>query len=350
MLARATLLALVLAVAGALAAWAGADRSAVTASACPRPGHEYRPAAGAPLLAGVVSDPYSVDDVGRRARTRFTAYANFEHWSFDRSPERYLRAARARDLTPVVTWEPWRATEPGDPARQGAAQPEYANAGIAAGEHDAYLATWARAVRAFGGPVYIRLAHEMNADWYPWSHEPREYRRMWRHVVTLFRTHGASNARFVFAPNPNTAQDEASWCGSWQQYWPGSRFVDAVGMTTIDFGGEHAERYSVDVYASRLRVLRRLGRPVLLPEVNVAYGERVRWLTDLRRFVTASRWVTGFVISQAPSRGVVADGDPQRLNWDFSLDAEASRQIRDLIAARTPASSQRTRQSSEREA
>ena len=54
--------------------------------------------------------------------------------------------------------------------------------------------------------------------------------------------------------------------------------------------------------------------------------------------------------SQAPSRGVVADGDPQRLNWDFSLDAEASRQIRDLIAARTPASSQRTRQSSEREA
>ena len=58
---------------------------------------------------------------------------------------------------------------------------------------------------------------------------------------------------------------------------------------------------------------------------------------DLRRFVTASRWVTGFVISQAPSRGVVADGDPQRLNWDFSLDAEASRQIRDLIAARTPA-------------
>ena len=143
MLARATLLALVLAVAGALAAWAGADRSAVTASACPRPGHEYRPAAGAPLLAGVVSDPYSVDDVGRRARTRFTAYANFEHWSFDRSPERYLRAARARDLTPVVTWEPWRATEPGDPARQGAAQPEYANAGIAAGEHDAYLATWA---------------------------------------------------------------------------------------------------------------------------------------------------------------------------------------------------------------
>jgi beta-mannanase len=89
-----------------------------------------------------------------------------------------------------------------DPARQGAAQPEYANAGIAAGEHDAYLATWARAVRAFGGPVYIRLAHEMNADWYPWSHEPREYRRMWRHVVTLFRAHGARNARFVFAPNP----------------------------------------------------------------------------------------------------------------------------------------------------
>ena len=350
MLARATFLALAVAVVIALAAWAQDGRPAATAAACPLPGHEYRPAAGAPLLAGVVSDPYSVDDVGRRAGTRFTAYANFEHWSFGRSPERYLRAARSRGLTPFVTWEPWRATEPGDPARQGAAQPEYANARIAAGDHDAYLATWARAVREFGGPVYIRLAHEMNADWYPWSHDPRAYRSMWRHVVTLFRAHGAGNARFVFAPNPNTAQDEGTWCASWRQYWPGRRYVDAVGMTTIDFGGDNAERYSVGVYAGRLRVLRRLGRPVLLPEVNVAYGEREQWLEELRRFVAASRWVTGFVISQAPSRGVVADGDPQRLNWDFSLDEEASRQVRDLIAARASSTSHRTRHSSEREA
>ena len=336
-LASTITLAMVLALGSIRARLSGVHkRPTATASACPVPGRELEAPAGAPFLAGVVADPYSVDDVSARVGVRLNAYANFEHWSFGRSPARYLEEARRRGLTPVVTWEPWRATPPGDPERQGVAQFEYSNGRIAAGALDAYVATWARAVRDFGGPVYLRLMHEMNADWYPWSHDPRAYRRAWRHVVRVFRRAGARNARFVFAPNPNTTQDQDDWCAGWMRYWPGRRFVDAVGMTTINFGGD---RYSVEDYRARLEILRRLGRPVLLPEVNVTYEERDAWLGDLRAFVAASPWVTGIVISQAPSRGVVADGDSQRLNWDFSSDATAGRQVRDLIRARAGAPS-----------
>ena len=41
-------------------------------------------------------------------------------------------------------------------------------------------------------PLVIRLDHEMNGNWYPWSEDqaynsPGEYVAMWRHVVDRFR-------------------------------------------------------------------------------------------------------------------------------------------------------------------
>jgi hypothetical protein len=68
----------------------------------------------------------------------------------------------ATGAVPELAWKAW------DPAA-GVDQPAYALDRITAGAHDAYLKRWATQVRAWGGPVVIRLAHEMNGDWYPWA-------------------------------------------------------------------------------------------------------------------------------------------------------------------------------------
>src|SRR6266567_3944475 len=73
-----------------------------------------------------------------------------------------------------------------------------------AGPQAAYLWSYARAVRSFGGPVLIGFAHEMNGFWYRWGYKhtpPRVFRSAWRHVVTVFRRAGAWNVRWLWVIN-----------------------------------------------------------------------------------------------------------------------------------------------------
>ncbi len=43
-------------------------------------------------------------------------------------------------------------------------------ASIASGRYDAYLRSYALAVKAFGAPVILSFGHEMNGHWYPWGY------------------------------------------------------------------------------------------------------------------------------------------------------------------------------------
>ena len=79
----------------------------------------------------------------------------------------------ANGNVPVVTWEPFLCS--------AAATPTDVMARVAKGEYDVYLKAWADRMKAFvSGPdgrlgtdddrrAYIRLAHEMNGNWYPWG-------------------------------------------------------------------------------------------------------------------------------------------------------------------------------------
>src|SRR5579859_7274340 len=85
---------------------------------------------------------------------------------------------------PMITWEPW------NPER-GVNQPDFQLKQITNGTYDTYITTTAKNIRSYGKPVILRFAHEMNANWYPWSgsvnkNTPKDYIAAWRHVYTLF--------------------------------------------------------------------------------------------------------------------------------------------------------------------
>jgi Glycosyl hydrolase family 26 len=107
--------------------------------------------------------------------------------------------------------------------------PTYASiTGIAAGDYDAYLRTYAASVRIFGHPVVIGFGHEMNAPWYSWGyrHVPAPaFVRAWRHVVTLFREQGADNVTWLW-----TINGDRSDTGPVKSWWPGSKYVTWVGL------------------------------------------------------------------------------------------------------------------------
>jgi hypothetical protein len=107
--------------------------------------------------------------------------------------------------------------------------PTYASvSGIAAGDYDTYLRSYADSVRNFGHAVVIGFGHEMNAPWYSWGygHVPAAtFVAAWRHIVTVFRGQGADNVTWLWTIN----QDRGS-TGPVQSWWPGAQYVTWVGI------------------------------------------------------------------------------------------------------------------------
>lgn len=101
-------------------------------------------------------------------------------------------------------------------------------AGIVAGRLDGYLRSYADSVRAYGHPVVIGFAHEMNGPWYPWGFghvSPATWVAAWRHVVTVFRGQGAGNVTWLWTVN--WTQTDNPPLRSW---WPGSSYVTWIGI------------------------------------------------------------------------------------------------------------------------
>ncbi len=140
-----------------------------------------------------------------------------------------MSAVVSRGAMPMVTWEPWNHTE-------SASQPAYALRAILAGHHDAYIRRWARDVAAWSQPMYLRFAHEVNGDWYPWSpgvngNTSVEYVATWKHVVDIFRQEGATAVRWVWSPN--VAYDGST---PFAEVYPGDAYVDWVGLDGYNWG------------------------------------------------------------------------------------------------------------------
>jgi mannan endo-1,4-beta-mannosidase len=281
---------------------------------------------------GVYVDPWHVADWARDVGAQPQFVARFEAFSRGATVDSFLREAERQGLRRViVSWEPWRPV----PAEQGIAesfrpQPGYTNRDIASGAQDEYLLRFARSLATFQGRVDLRYAHEMNGTWYPWSHDPVAYRRAWRHIVRLFRSGGARNVRFVWSVNPSLFLSQKTWRRSVRVYWPGRRYVDAVGSTMINFGGE--KRYRVGRFVPRLHALRRMYRkPVFLTELSTAHGGRVRWLRDLRRMLRRTGWIRSVAWFQHASRGQAQIQGTGRLDWDVRADPASAAVLRGII-------------------
>lgn len=205
----------------------------------------------------------------------YQGWAKGERFDVDRA-----EAVANRGIVPVVAWEPYDW-------QRGVDQPEFALARIAGGDYDAYVRQWARDVRAWGKPLLLRFAYEMNGYWMPWSegvngNQPGEYVAAWRHVHDLFTEEGVTNVSWVWAPNvanPNTTPLPA--------LYPGDRYVDWVGLSGYNWGVgvSHWDAWlSFDeVFGPTLDELRSItGKPIMIAETasTESGGDKAAWIRD----------------------------------------------------------------------
>jgi hypothetical protein len=175
--------------------------------------------------------------------------------------------------TPMVTW---------DPMADGSVVPF---AAIIKGQYDHYFTAQADYVASEHVLVYIRLMHEMNVHstetpWGPGSSAgaATQFIRAWRHIVTIFRQQGVTNARWVWAPNV----DCNGRC-PFAAYYPGNSWVDDVALDGYNFAGVHHVAWMSlgQIFQSSYDKLTRMTtKPVMFTETasSNAGGNKAQWI------------------------------------------------------------------------
>jgi hypothetical protein len=153
---------------------------------------------------------------------------------------------------------------------------------IANGEFDAYWASTARALKALGTPVIVRLWMEMNGKHNPYASMwqggvgvgEASFIAAWRRVHSVFAANGATlgaggNCIFVFCAQ------RMSTSGSWKNYWPGDEYVDWSGLDlyrTTFLNGTRNPSGDMDTYDWAVAH----GKPFIVCEAGFDQNKTVR--------------------------------------------------------------------------
>ena len=191
----------------------------------------------------------------------------------------WMDNVRNHGSIPLVTWEPWLYT-------QGVNQANYSLESIIDGSHDAYITQWAEASKAWGHPYFLRFAHEMNGNWYPWSEQANgnkagQYVQAWQHVHDIFTKLGVKNVTWVWSPNTDYAKSI-----SLKELYPGSAYVDWVAMDGYNWGNVNGSGWQSfrqvfqQTYTDITAIAR--NKPLMIGETASAehVGNKASWITD----------------------------------------------------------------------
>jgi mannan endo-1,4-beta-mannosidase len=251
------------------------------AVAAERPGTAL--AAGPPPVAlgayipGAGEDPSLIDAYGYEVGRDPAIVSSYKDWTRPLIDPEELAAVWSHGAVPMITWEPW------DQHHEGSYWPL---SSIAAGQYDPFIAESARAAAAWGNPILLRFAHEMNGGWYPWGRNrngntPAAYKAAWRHVVSVFRAAGAVNVKWVWTPYVLNGHSFP-----FRRYYPGDRWVDWAGVDGLNGGSVFGWRSFSEIFEDSYRQLIRITpRPLIIAEVGSTEsgGHKAVWLSRALR-------------------------------------------------------------------
>lgn len=150
---------------------------------------------------------------------------------------------------------------------------------IAGGAEDSVLTQDALKLGTLQIPVAVDFDHEFNGPWFDWGYtnsKPKDFIAAWRHIVSIFRSNGATNVIWIWDPNVKSRQttpDLKAW-------YPGNSYVTWVGLDGYFYG--HWDTFD-SVFEPTMRQIRSFSdRPFLIVETgaNPASG-RVRAIRSL---------------------------------------------------------------------
>lgn len=237
-------------------------------------------------IFGVATEKFSevadFNSKSGRAVNTYTIYPSF-YWDTE-FPKALADQISNSGVTPLLSWEPW---EPNG----NVTQPLYSLKTIVSGKHDTLLNNWAVAVKAWGKPIMISFAPEMNGDWSPWGagvngNAKADYPAAYKHIIDLFRAQSVTNVKWVW--QANTIYKGASI----KPFYPGDDYIDFVAVDGYNWDTTSPE----EIFGTTFDQIKTFtSKPIFIGETGCPeYSGKPKWITDF--FVMLNnRGLTGFV-------------------------------------------------------
>jgi hypothetical protein len=249
----------------------------------------------------------AIDAFNAKTGRRAAIWHTYKNWDWE--PFHYDTVGRTHEAgaVPLITWEPH-----GRPLRA-----------ISRGDYDGYIRAAARQGAAFGKPILLRFAHEMNGDWYSWGlgvggNTAGDYVSAYRHVVRIFRAENADNVKHVWGPNT----------GTFGSLYPGDDFVDYLALDGYNWGAKYNTWESFEqVFDSSYRAITQLSRkPLLITEfgANQAGGDKAAWLRHALAPSTLSRYPRIRAM-------VFFDNNQDGADWRLSTSSASEAAVRNAL-------------------
>ena len=224
------------------------------------------------FVPGVFDHPGRVSAYGRQVGRQPVMVLSYKNWSVEPFYTPELERVWDGGAVPLVTWEPETEAGKGIPLRE-----------IVGKRYDRYIRKSAEAAAAWGKPIMVRFAHEMNGGWYPWGNEvdgntPRLYREAWHRIFWIFRNHGAGNVRWVWSPN-----GDAGGGHPLAVFYPGDEFVDWVGIDGFCWGGDIGWPSFTAIFGSTYdRIVKFTSKPIMIAETAAGEegGNKAEWIAS----------------------------------------------------------------------
>jgi beta-mannanase len=184
------------------------------------------------------------------------AYSGFE----DPFPIQSLTAIERNGSIPLLDWSCANVQE------------------IASGARDGVINTFARQVRAFGRPMFLRWYWEMNLDGPQHSAcggfgNGSGYIAAWRRIHGIFTSVGATNAAFVWCPSGH---------GDVEQYYPGDAYVDWICADKYDRHNWGEQAFS-RMFGPFFAALAAHGKPFMVGETGAPPEDQAAFIRGIER-------------------------------------------------------------------
>ena len=283
--------------------------------------NQEKPITKKPLSWGVYTgaDPTSIENFEKKITANPDYLAYFIHWgnSNGKLPTWLYDYAAAKDRTLVIFWEA------SDYWVGGTVQPKFSFKSILNGNHDDYINSFAKQIKAYKGPVILIPFSELNGNWNPWSgttngNSPEEAVLAFRYVHKFFDN--VPNVKFGLALNANSVPD--TYENRIEAYYPGPEYVDYIGLDGFNMG-QPWDSFS-DLFNKPLNTLSKYNKPMFIFSFASAQGKN------------KSAWLNDALNVQMPKypllKGFVYFNQDKERNWLLWSDQETLSVFKDYVS------------------